>query len=365
MNKNRKIKCIVILAFIFAVLTSCSKAEKNKKQAELSESVTTGISSDSSENLFEADAQSSSSAPAEFPDTETPVDSAAGKIYENSKKYSFVYDVSPEYTWEEAIRRDEFTPLYRYYISHYLNGESVINGKSAKVKSGKISDFEYSVYENGKASIDKYTGKDKHVVVPGNVDGYEVFAVNHDALCGDNYFGNITLESVEFPDSVLFLLDGVCEKCYSLKEVKLPENLILIGGGCFNSCWALTEITFGDNLREIGTSAFYWCMNLSKVNFGSNLTVIEGNTFAECYKLRSLRLPDTVKYIGPDSFIFSRNLRDVNCPKSLEILYKDAFDATKIDVDTFNTKNIRLIDDTNSDYEQHQYVELKTKQLYQ
>ncbi len=65
MNKSRKIKSIVILALILAVLTSCSKAEKNTNQAELSESVTTGISSadnqDFSENLSETNTQATKS----------------------------------------------------------------------------------------------------------------------------------------------------------------------------------------------------------------------------------------------------------------------------------------------------------------
>lgn len=354
MNFIKKIRSIVILILIVSMLTSCSKAKSN--DAEQSETLNTSSDiQDSDEIQSETDAQITSSVTSnETPENPSKsgasVNSDSNNTSSNSKKLSFVYNISSSYTWNDFIKEIKENggyPLYIQYIEKYINGELVVNGKNPKVTIGKTPDYEYSVYENGKACINKYIGNERNVVVPGKISGYEVFAVNFNAFSGDSYFGNKTIESIDFPDSVRFLIGNVCEKCYALEKVKLPKDLITIGNGCFNSCWSLTEITLGNNLREIGKAAFYWCKNLSQVNFGKNLVMIETFSFAECYKLKTMRLPDSVKYIGTEAFLYSENLSDINCPKSLEVVYIDSFEGTKIDIEEFNTKNIKVVENTN------------------
>ena len=43
----------------------------------------------------------------------------------------------------------------------------------------------------------------------------------------------------------------------------------------------------------------------------------------------------------------NENLSDINCPKSLEVVYIDSFEGTKIDIEEFNTKNIKVVENTN------------------
>ena len=89
--------------------------------------------------------------------------------------------------------------------------------------------FIYSV-ENEKAIITGFTGNDEHMVIPSQIDGFDVYGIASNAF----------------------------EK-YSFKSVIISEGVEHIDWFAFYGCSNLTSITIPSSVKRIGYSAFDGC----------------------------------------------------------------------------------------------------------
>ncbi|MBR1393159.1 MAG: leucine-rich repeat domain-containing protein [Ruminococcus sp.] len=212
-----------------------------------------------------------------------------------------------------------------------------------KYQSG---DYEYTLLDDGTAEIVKYTGSEKDVTIPSELDGFKVTSIKgaliyRSAFSSNPYIINVTipdsvkcigyrafkesriLESIIIPNSVTSIGTDAFSECKSLESITIPDsvtsiekfafaysglkNIILTNGitkiedGTFEGC-AFKEIVIPNNVTSIGESAFNDCKNLESLVIPNNVTSIEGIAFYECTNLKNVTIPKSVKEIKERSF---------------------------------------------------------------
>ena len=121
--------------------------------------------------------------------------------------------------------------------------------------------FDYDVV-GGEAVITAYTGKDRVVEVPEEIDGKKVTKI------GPHSF----------------------EANYQITSVTLPDTVTIIGESAFMDCGDLKTITLPSNLEEIQRAAFSACTSPKEITVPASVTLIYEEAFVACESLRALTL---------------------------------------------------------------------------
>ena len=215
-------------------------------------------------------------------------------------------------------------------------------------------DFEYTV-SDGKATITGYIGEDADIIIPNELNGYDVTNININAF---RY--NTTLENVTLSNNTTYIGPQAFERCTNLNNVVLSNNLLGIDMGAFSGCSKLTSISLPDSLETIGNSAFAYS-GLHNITVPANVTLIETYAFANCDSLTgitvsksnpnyrsvegillnkngtellqypngktgtSYSVPEGVTIIGGGAFTGSPLLEEVILPDSLTMILDNAF----------------------------------------
>ncbi|MDR2186233.1 MAG: leucine-rich repeat domain-containing protein [Treponema sp.] len=118
----------------------------------------------------------------------------------------------------------------------------------------------------GAGTISGYSGKRKNVVIPAEIDGEPVMAVEAYAFAD-----NADITSVVIPEGVTSIGDFAFANCTALKSVTLPASLKIIGDGAFLHCARLAAAANlpaaldGEGssvLERLGDFAFGGCVKL-------------------------------------------------------------------------------------------------------
>ena len=181
---------------------------------------------------------------------------------------------------------------------------------NVSLKESPVSDFEYTISSTNAIIIDKYIGKDETVVIPNEIEGYEVVAINIAAFAQ-----NKTIEKVVLPDSVKYIYDRAFAACSNLKEVVFGRNLELINYEAFENCTSLQYVNLPENLKEICYSAFYNCSSLTKIFIPKSCTKYSF-TFQKCSSLKEIVFEDGANIICSDAFLAADSLETVTIPAS-------------------------------------------------
>lgn len=107
-----------------------------------------------------------------------------------------------------------------------LKAQAAETNAATTTKTQATSIFIYSI-SDGKAFIEGFTGRDEHIVIPSEIDGFKVYGIT------DNAFEN-----------------------YSFKSVIISEGVEEIAWFAFYNCKNLVSITIPSSIRKIGHSAF-------------------------------------------------------------------------------------------------------------
>ena len=224
--------------------------------------------------------------------------------------------------------------------------------------------FEYSVLDDGTASIKKYIDNgSKTVDIPSTIDGYKVTEIGWSA------FGNCTgLTSVSIPNSVKRIDYYAFIGCTGLKSVTIPNSVTNIGGGAFFGCTGLKSVTVDKNnknytsvdgvlfnknkteilkypsakdsssyvipssVTEIGDSAFYGCTGLKSVTIPSSVTGIYSYAFYCCTGLKSITVDKNNKnYASEDGVLFNKDKTEI-------LIYPSAKDSSSYVIPSSVTK---------------------------
>ena len=87
-----------------------------------------------------------------------------------------------------------------------------------------------------------------------------------------------------------------------VKSVQIPNNVYELGEGVYSDCKKITEIVIPEGIVLLKDKLFSGCSSLKKVTLHNGIEGIGDMTFAGCDKITSLTIPDSVLHIGEDAF---------------------------------------------------------------
>lgn len=223
----------------------------------------------------------------------------------------------------------------------------------AKLNPQTYGDFEYSVNDDGEATILYCSATTYLVTVPSEIEGYPVTSIykyafansslgkvvipNSVKTIGEDAFAS-TLQALELPgsletiegeepfvfctslqtitvtegdgnfssqDGVLYNKDKTLLIAYPGAkpddEFKAPDTVkeIAISGFCYNPYLETVDLS---SVEIIGHYAFEGCPSLKEVKLSKNLKELGVNAFLGCTEMKSLRIYDKVESIGAYAF---------------------------------------------------------------
>ena len=211
--------------------------------------------------------------------------------------------------------------------------------------------FQYET-ENDTVIITKYTGSDKNLTIPSEINGKSVTSIGNSAFSWRS-----RLTSVTIPDSVKSIGDSAFYYCSSLTSVTIPNSVTSIGEYVFTDCPSLTSITIPDSVTSIGDAAFNCYVNVGNNNtqyssedgvlFNKNkthiimcpkekngqyiipdsVTSIDNYAFSDCKNLTSITIPDSVTTIGDSAFSGCSSLQNIDIPAGVTSIGDYAFNC--------------------------------------
>lgn len=107
-------------------------------------------------------------------------------------------------------------------------------------KETPAEDFLYE-RNNGEITITGYTGAEREIVIPKEIDGRPVTAI------GESAFKNYDLTSVTFPNTLTSIGEYAFYDCDTLTEVNLPDSLTSLESFSFGDCDNLAELSLPKN----------------------------------------------------------------------------------------------------------------------
>ncbi len=200
-------------------------------------------------------------------------------------------------------------------------------------------DFIYEKRGN-EISITKYTGSDKDVVIPEELEDCPVVDISSGAF---RY--NIIIETIVMPDTIETIGTYAFADCIMLTEIELSNKLQIIDSFAFYGCNKLQTINLPEGLIEIGFCAFsktaiteiifprtltkvvhglYEC-NVETVIFEDGITEIPNYVCENAKCLKTVELPNSVTTIGFSAFWGCTMLESVNIPDSVTDIKSGAF----------------------------------------
>lgn len=102
------------------------------------------------------------------------------------------------------------------------------------------ANFSYSVLSEDEktAEIVSYTGTAAQVVIPSEIDGYQIVRIGAYA-----FMENSTMESVFLPETVKEIGEGAFGVCEKLTDITLPSSVTGIEPLAFAGCTSMTAIS--------------------------------------------------------------------------------------------------------------------------
>ena len=197
-------------------------------------------------------------------------------------------------------------------------------------------DWIYEKCKSGKGCvIITYTGNDKDVIVPNNIDGHPVMEIG----CGISpifYSDNQDkVERIILQNSVETIADCAFFMCVALKEIVLPTSIKTIGRQAFSGCTSLTSIEIPLGVEEIDQNTFFGCIALYTVIMPSTIKTIADRAFLMCENLESVVIPKSIESIGVYSFKGTK-LKNINLPSTVTYVSQEAFND---DVNIFKSRS--------------------------
>jgi len=153
----------------------------------------------------------------------------------------------------------------------------------------------------GKITITGYTGNDKSLTIPAQVNGMPIVAIGNEAFRGKG------LLTVNIPNSVVTIGENAFSN-NQLTNVIIGNSVTSIGDRAFSNN-RLTTVTIPDSVTSIGESAFY-NNQLGSVTFGSGVITIGKFAFST-NQLSTVSLPNSVSSIGDSAFSSNKITRIV------------------------------------------------------
>lgn len=178
--------------------------------------------------------------------------------------------------------------------------------------------YTYTVTDS-KATVTGYTGTDRNILIPAEIDGYPVKAI------GERAFANEPIVSISIDSSVSKIGAGAFDNCSSLKKINLPDSITAVESGVFGGCRSLKEIFLPEKVSSIGSGAFENCSSLTEIYLSDNITTVENRAFRDCKSLTGIYLPEKTSSVGSEAFYGCASLKHVSYHDTVGHVGENAF----------------------------------------
>ena len=235
------------------------------------------------------------------------------------------------------------TPISAFALDNIPQKSNTVNGLTPS-GTFNVGGFVFKIWSNlnKEAILWEYNGTDTDIVIPKEVEGYTVTAIQ------TNAFKEMDIESVVIPEGVTFINYGAFQNCKNLKKVVMQGNMDIIESYAFSYCYNLEEVIMPDTLNEIGSNAFYnceslksivipegvktisstaftYCSSLESVVMADSVTKLEDYVFSDCGALKEVKLSENLKTMGIGNFREDKSLKNIVLPGSIEEVSHSTF----------------------------------------
>ncbi|MFL2530341.1 MAG: leucine-rich repeat protein, partial [Porticoccaceae bacterium] len=183
-----------------------------------------------------------------------------------------------------------------------------------------------------------YNTKLTSVVIPAStisISDYAFNSVNCYSSDEDSIDGCLRLDQVTFAsDSMLETIGSYAFAYNNLSSLEIPDSVTHLSEGVFYDNHNLVSVDLGASLEVIGSHAFNFCTNLETILFPSTLKQINYEAFFHT-QLKSIDIPDSVTSISSHAFgyesdpLIYRQLESVVIGDSLEYIPDRLFENQK------------------------------------
>ncbi len=178
-----------------------------------------------------------------------------------------------------------------------------------------------TIKRDGKIYLLGYTGPEKEVIIPSNIDGLPVFIVADYR----NQYPNA--ETIVIERGVESIGERSFYGCEKLKKVTLPDTIIKIDNLAFGYCLDLECVELTEGVIEIGDAAFAGCSSLKSINLPTSLCSIGSLAFSST-QLQEITIPPKIKKIKNGTFMLCKEL--ISCKaEQIEVISSSAFEGTE------------------------------------
>lgn len=202
--------------------------------------------------------------------------------------------------------------------SQYVDDDKVYSSEGEKTVYISKDNFLYNFSgEVPGVTVCGYTGTLTDIVIPEEINGRAVSAIDENTMSGD---GRIT--SLTVPASISSIGSGAFNGCQKLEKVNLSGGAQILNNS-FCDCTALTDISFPYGISEINDS-FKNCTSLKSVKFSRSVSKLGDGSFNGCSSVEKIEWSTGLSYLG-DVFDGCKMLTTIHIPKGIVII-DGAFD---------------------------------------
>lgn len=187
--------------------------------------------------------------------------------------------------------------------------------------------YTYTLDHDNRAVITDYSGSEKNLEIPYEIDGISVSQIANEA-----FEDNLNLESVKVPDSIWYIGCHAFSGCKNLATFEMSRGLKVLGS-CFLYNTKVTYVFIPKTLEKI-QSDFYWqgqkdqgdnnhlwsenspfyYSSVKNIELENGIESIPSYLFSNS-NIENIVFPDSVKSIGLNVFEGCTNLKSVTYPK--------------------------------------------------
>lgn len=170
-----------------------------------------------------------------------------------------------------------------------------VSAFAADVQKHTSGDYQYTLNEDGKATIIKYTGTESNITIPKQLENHEVTMIG-----SQSFKDNKSLEKIEISTNISTIDWMAFAGCTNLKEVDFtePSKIEVLPFELFVDCSNLTTINIPLSVKEIEPLCFAGCAALTHVVIPEGVELIGRQAFSECTKLQSIIIPSSIVESG-------------------------------------------------------------------
>jgi len=173
----------------------------------------------------------------------------------------------------------------------------------------KADGFTCILLEDGTAEIIKYSGSEKELEIPAELEGKTVTSI------ADKAFSDRSIKTVSLPDTITHIGQNPFAYCDNLQTITVAKDhpyLATVFGAlyskpdkrliCCPAGYTAAEYQIPQGVRIIGAYAFTRRSRLNSVVIPDSVTAIERYAFSECSGMKEITIPGSVTSIGEFAF---------------------------------------------------------------